>query len=84
MRKIKIKLLDTETEEKQFYKLRHQVSTDELTWVDLEEFETDKSYEILGGQLVAGTRIIRHNFPWMFDSVFSHLLNEPVIKTLRQ
>ncbi len=87
MKEIKIKLLDTETEKKQFYKLRHKVFTDELKWVDSEEFEIDRfdeGAEFIGvffrNNLVTATRIINSNLPWMFDDVFNYLLKEPINK----
>lgn len=87
MKQIDVRFLDTKAERDQFYRLRHRVFTVEKQWVESEEKETDKFDEFgefLGvffqGVLVACMRIIKHEFPWMFDSVFAHLLKEPIKK----
>lgn len=87
MKDISIRLLSSEGDKNQFFALRHRVFTLEKQWVNsinFEKDEFDQNARFLGvffhDYLVAATRIIYHDQPWMFDSVFAHLLCSPIEK----
>ncbi|PCI28981.1 MAG: hypothetical protein COB67_05195 [SAR324 cluster bacterium] len=90
-KKLIARLIVTEEERAQAFRLRHDIFTEELGWTDSEKYETDEfdvGSDFLGlfdgNKLVAFTRITKHTSPWMFEKVdvFKLLIDQPLVKTL--